>query len=62
MVVFSEALKFLKDGINQPHDFDGVYGAQCVDEVNRYFYKFWKIKLPGNAIDLLTLRLEMCSL
>ena len=53
MVVFSEALKFLKDGINQPHDFDGVYGAQCVDEVNRYFYKFWKIKLPGNAIDLL---------
>lgn len=53
MVVFSEALKFLKDGINQPHDFDGVYGAQCVDEVNRYLYKFWKIKLPGNAIDLL---------
>ena len=53
MVVFSEALKFLKDGINQPHDFDGVHGAQCVDEVNRYFYKFWKIKLPGNAIDLL---------
>lgn len=53
MVVFSEALKFLKDGINQPHDFNGVYGAQCVDEVNRYLYKFWKIKLPGNAIDLL---------
>jgi lytic amidase (N-acetylmuramoyl-L-alanine amidase) len=53
MVVFSEALKFLKDGINQPHDFDGVYDAQCVDEVNRYLYKFWKIKLPGNAIDLL---------
>lgn len=53
MVVFSEALKFLKDGINQPHDFDGVYGAQCVDEVNRYLYKFWKIKLPGNAINLL---------
>ena len=53
MVVFSEALKFLKDGINQPHDFDGVHGAQCVDEVNRYLYKFWKIKLPGNAIDLL---------
>lgn len=53
MVKKSEAIAHLKSEVNKPHDFDGVYGSQCVDEVNYYLYKFWKIRLYGNAIDLL---------
>lgn len=53
MVKLADAIKYLKDGVNLPHDFDGAYGAQCVDEVNDYLWHFWKKKLSGNAIDLL---------
>ena len=53
MVKKSEAIAHLKSEVNKPHDFDGLYGSQCADWPNYYLYKFWKIRLYGNAIDFL---------
>lgn len=53
MVLLKKILDFLKSEVNKLHDFDGYYGSQCVDWINYYLWTFWKIRLFGNAIDLL---------
>ena len=53
MILLKKILAFLKSEVNKLHDFDGYYGSQCVDWINYYLWTFWKIRLFGNAIDLL---------
>lgn len=53
MILLKKILDFLKSEVNKLHDFDGYYGSQCVDWINYYLWTFWKIRLFGNAIDLL---------
>ena len=53
MTTKTQAVTFLQNEVNKPHDFDGYYGSQCVDLINFYLDKFWGVRLSGNAIDLL---------
>jgi len=38
--------EFVKKYNNEKVDFDGVYGAQCVDLVRQYFKEVWGIPQP----------------
>ena len=53
MTTKTQAVTFLQNEVNKPHDFDGYFGSQCVDLINFYLNKFWGVRLSGNAIDLL---------
>lgn len=49
--VVNEACYLANRGIGVNPDF--IYGSQCVDLINHIMIKFFKIRLWGNAIDLL---------
>lgn len=50
MVKLSDLIHWVKSKIGFIVDFDGFYGAQCVDLIMAYIYTFFKFKTWGNAI------------
>ena len=50
----SQATSWVNSSIGKSYDFDGVYGAQCFDYINKYAYDLFGTSFSGaGAIDLL---------
>lgn len=56
-----EGANWAKAQVGKAIDFDGVYGAQCVDLTKAYCYNFFKWAPKGNACDYRTLTLPSLS-
>ena len=58
----SQATSWVNSSIGKSYDFDGVYGAQCFDYINKYAYDLFGTSFSGaGAIDLLNTGNKMVS-
>lgn len=54
MVTLKVFLAYVLSLIGKRTDYDGYYGAQCVDLIGHVYQKFWNFTPWGNAIDYMT--------
>lgn len=45
----SQATSWVNSSIGKSYDFDGVYGAQCFDYINKYAYDLFGTSFSGLA-------------
>lgn len=51
MVTRITACNWIKDKVGKSIDWDGYYGAQCVDLIMAYVGELWGVTMRGNALD-----------
>ncbi|MBF0713596.1 SH3 domain-containing protein [Gemella sp. GH3] len=53
MVTRITSCDWIKDKVDKAIDWDGYYGAQCVDLIMAYVGEMWGVMMRGNAMDYL---------